>query len=71
MSEKQTQLRLADRIRELRESKGWSKADFARKINEDRQNVGRYEKPGDPKLCSLIKIAKAFNISISELFKGV
>jgi putative transcriptional regulator len=59
-----------NRVRELRNQRGWSQAGLAERLNVSRQSVnaietGRY----DPSLPLAFKIARLFGISIETIFE--
>lgn len=59
---------LGKRIVELREQKGWSQSDLARACNKDRQAIEKLENGKvNPTLYTLLEIAKALEVSLSEL----
>jgi len=61
---------LGDTIRELREMRGWSQGDLARRSGVARSNICEQEnKNNHPELRSLAKIAQAFDAKPSELLK--
>jgi transcriptional regulator with XRE-family HTH domain len=61
--------KLAKRIRSLRIKAGYSNYEyFAYDNNLPRAQYGRYEKGEDIRFSSLVKIAKAFKMSLSEFF---
>jgi len=61
---------LGDTIRELREMRGWSQGDLARRSGVGRSNISEQEnKNNHPELRSLAKIADAFDARPSELLK--
>jgi len=60
---------LNNRIRELRNGRGWSQAELAERLGVSRQTVnaietGRY----DPSLPLAFSIAGVFELSIEEIF---
>jgi putative transcriptional regulator len=60
---------MENRIRELREAKGWSQGDLAEALDVSRQTInslenGRY----DPSLPLAFAIAKLFKRSIEQIF---
>lgn len=60
---------LGKRIRELRIKKGYSNYEyFAYEKNIPRAQFGRYEKGEDLRYTSLLKVIKAFDMSIKEFF---
>jgi len=59
---------LGKRIAMLREKCGLSQADLALECEKDRQSIHRLEKGGvNPSIYYLLQIAKALNVSLSEL----
>lgn len=59
---------LGQRIKELREKKGWSQADLARQAGKDRQAIEIIENGKvNPTVYSLFEIAKVLDVSLSEL----
>ena len=61
--------RTAERIREIRKSKKISQEQLAEKAGLHPTLIGKMERAEiNPTIVSLEKIAKAFNISLSELF---
>lgn len=66
------ELRLGERIRQLREANGWSQGFLARKIGVSRPSVTQWES-GDTKNLkhkNLIALSKAFSISLEQLLTG-
>ena len=63
---------LGMRIKFLRKSKGWSQEDLALEANVNKNYICDLENGRrNPSLDILERIAKALNISLSELFRGV
>ncbi len=61
--------KLAERIRSLRIKKGYSNYEnFAYDHKIPRAQYGRYEKGEDLRYSSLIKLVKAFDMTIAEFF---
>jgi len=59
---------LGKRIIRLREQKGWTQADLARACNKDRQAIEKLENGRvNPTLYTLLEIANALEVSLSEL----
>lgn len=55
---------IADRIKELRESKGWTQAELARRLGVTRNGVNSWEQGlSSPSLASLIDLTNLFNVS--------
>lgn len=66
------QQKLGMRIRELRTKTGLSQEKFALKINMDRTYFASVELgKRNISIINLEKIANGFDISLSELFKGI
>lgn len=66
--EKQILLRFANNMRLLRESKGWSQEKLAEYSNLHRTYIGAIERAEKmPSLATVIKIAKALNVNVSQL----
>lgn len=62
-------LKLAQRIKSLRIKNGYSNYEFfAYDHDISRSQFGRYEKGEDIRFTSLVKIAKAFNMTLQEFF---
>lgn len=58
----------AERIRGLRVSRGWSQAELARRSKMHYVQIHNWENGRyNPTLLTAIRIAKAFNISLSQL----
>ena len=59
---------IGERIIQLRKTKKWSQEDLAKQINASRIMIGNYER-GDntPSMEVIIKIARAFDVSIDYL----
>jgi transcriptional regulator with XRE-family HTH domain len=64
--------RLGDRIRKLRDSRGWSQEEFADSSDINRSYMGRIER-GELNLTldTMRKVAKGLGISVSALLKGI
>jgi transcriptional regulator with XRE-family HTH domain len=61
--------RLADRIRELRQEKGYTNYENFAYVNDlPRAQYGRYEKGEDLKYSSLLKVIRALGVSVKEFF---
>jgi len=59
---------IGERIIQLRKTKKWSQEDLAKQVNASRIMIGNYER-GDntPSMDVIIKIARAFEVSIDYL----
>lgn len=67
-----TLAQLAARLKQLRKARRISQEDFAHKAGLHRVGYGWIEQQKrTPNLATLAKIAAAFDISLSELFRGV
>ena len=64
--------RLGKRVAELRRKKGFSQEEFAHECGFHRSYMGAVER-GEKNITLAMtnKIARALNITLSELFKGV
>ncbi|WP_298509080.1 helix-turn-helix transcriptional regulator [uncultured Kordia sp.] len=61
---------LGEKLRKLRIEKGFSNYEqFAFEHNLPRAQYGRYEQGQDLRFSSLLKVLKAFDISLEEFFK--
>ncbi len=66
------QTQLGMRIRFLRKRLGWSQEDLALEANVNKNYISDLENGRrNPSLDILERIAKALNITLSELFRGV
>lgn len=64
--------RLGQRIKEIRNSKGISQEKFALLIDMDRTYYASVERgKRNISINNIEKIAKGFNLSLEELFKGL
>ena len=60
---------LGKRIAYLREQKGLNQSQLAAECEKDRQSINRLEKGNvNPSAFYLYQVAKALNVSVSELF---
>ena len=58
-------------IKQLREQKGWSAAEFGRQTDMERSHIARLETGGtNPTATTFKVICEAFEISFEELFAG-
>ncbi|MBO9620004.1 MAG: helix-turn-helix transcriptional regulator [Niabella sp.] len=68
MTEKQLLKKLGLKIKQLRTEKGWSQNAFGLEINMEKSNVSRLEAGNvNPKFGTLFRVAKALEISLSDL----
>jgi transcriptional regulator with XRE-family HTH domain len=71
ISETQILRLLAERIRMLREAKGWTQEQLAERAAMQRSYLGDLELGRrNPSVRTLVKVANAFGISVQELFEG-
>lgn len=67
-----THKKFGDRLKELRDKNKLTQEELADKVGVDRSYMGFLERgEKNPTLKNLIKIAKAFNITLSDLFKTI
>ena len=60
---------MKNRIRDLREQRGWTQADLARELNVSRQTVNALEAGRwDPSLGLALSIGKLFGEAVEALF---
>lgn len=65
-------VKIGDRVRELRQKKGLSQEKFSHLCDLDRTYIASIEKGNrNVSVVNIEKIAKALQITISELFKGL
>ncbi len=70
MNKEQLKKKIGKRIVQLRTKKGWSQSDLARACNKDRQAIEKLENGKvNPTAYSLLEIAKALDVSLSDLVK--
>jgi transcriptional regulator with XRE-family HTH domain len=70
--ESEAQLQLGERVRRLREARGWSQEGFAHEGGLGRSFAGAIERgEKDVRLSTLTKLAKALGVSLSQLLKGI
>lgn len=63
---------LGQKIKELRNQLGWSKAGLARKADMHRAHLAQVELgQWNVRLRTLFNLARAFNVKLSYLFKGI
>ncbi|HZU34015.1 MAG TPA: helix-turn-helix transcriptional regulator [Candidatus Angelobacter sp.] len=68
----EAQAKLGERVRQLREERGWSQEGFAHEGQLGRSFAGAIERgEKDIRLSTLIKLAKTLGVSLSQLFKGI
>lgn len=63
--------KFGEKIKKLRQEKGWSQEKLAEKLNISRQAVYKWEaNKGYPDISNLIEISEIFDVTIDELIKG-
>lgn len=61
---------VSESIRRNREMKGWSQRELGRRAGLGERNVGHWEQGrGEPSISAAIKLAKAMDITLDQLFK--
>ena len=59
---------IAERIKELRQARGWTQADLARRLNITRNGVNSWEQGlSVPSPASLVELAKVFSVTTDYL----
>ena len=62
--------RMAKRIQQLRESRGWSQQALSAKAGISREYLARLETGRqDPRVSILLKIARALKVTVNDLLK--
>jgi transcriptional regulator with XRE-family HTH domain len=70
--ESQAQVQLGERVRRLREKRGWSQEGFAHEGGLGRSFAGAIERgEKDVRLSTLLKLARTLGVSLSQLLKGI
>jgi putative transcriptional regulator len=60
---------LKNRLKEVREAKGWSQGELARRLGVSRQTINAVETDKyDPSLPLALHMAKLFDVAVPELF---
>ena len=60
---------MENRLKEVREAKGWSQGELARRLGVSRQTINAVETDKyDPSLPLALRMAKLFALSVPELF---
>jgi putative transcriptional regulator len=58
-----------NRLKEIRESKGWSQGELARRLGVSRQTINAVETDKyDPSLPLALRMAKLFGVAVPYLF---
>ena len=61
--------RLENYLKEMREAKGWSQGELARRLGVSRQTINAVETDKyDPSLPLALRMAKLFGVAVPELF---
>jgi transcriptional regulator with XRE-family HTH domain len=62
---------LAERIRTLREERGWTQEQFAERAAMQRSYLAELELGRrNPSVRTLVKVANAFGVAVAELLEG-
>ena len=70
MKDSEIMVKVAARIKKLREENGMSQQEFAAKLDYEKSNASRMESGKiNFRLLTLAKVSKIFNITLSELMK--
>jgi putative transcriptional regulator len=60
---------LENRLKVVRETKGWSQGELARRLGVSRQTINAVETDKyDPSLPLALRMAKLFDVAVPELF---
>ena len=60
--------KLGDKLKTLRDKRGWSQGQVAKKVSADPQRISKYERGVIfPTVDMLIKLAKAFGVTLDDL----
>jgi putative transcriptional regulator len=60
---------LENRLKAMREAKGWSQGELARRLGVSRQTINAVETDKyDPSLPLALRMAKLFGVAVPELF---
>ena len=71
-AEPEAQLQLGERVRRLREERGWSQESFAHEGGLGRSFAGAIERgEKDVRLSTLAKLARTLGVSLAQLLKGI
>ncbi|MBT3621427.1 MAG: helix-turn-helix transcriptional regulator [Flavobacteriales bacterium] len=72
MEKQEFLLNLGNRIKSIRKEKGISQSELAWRCNKDKQSIERIENAKvNPSIFILSQLAKALDISLSELTNGL
>lgn len=60
---------MENRLRDHRETKGWSQGELARRLGVSRQTINAVETDRyDPSLPLALRLAKLFGVAVTDLF---
>ena len=60
---------MENRLKELREAKGWSQGELAQRLGVSRQTINAVETDKyDPSLPLALRMAKLFGVDVTKLF---
>ena len=60
---------MENRLKQMREAKGWSQGELARRLGVSRQTINAVETDKyDPSLPLALRMAKLFGVAVPELF---
>ena len=60
---------MKNRLKQIREAKGWSQGELARRLGVSRQTINAVETDKyDPSLPLALRMAKLFAVAVPELF---
>ena len=60
---------MENRLKKMREAKGWSQGELARRLGVSRQTINAVETDKyDPSLPLALRMAKLFGVAVPELF---
>ena len=60
---------MKNRLKEIREGKGWSQGELARRLGVSRQTINAVETDKyDPSLSLALRMAKLFAVDVPDLF---
>ena len=60
---------MENRLKKMREDKGWSQGELARRLGVSRQTINAVETDKyDPSLPLALRMAKLFDVAVPELF---
>ena len=60
---------MENRLKELREAKGWSQGELAQRLGVSRQTINAVETDKyDPSLPLALRLAKLFGVAVTKLF---